>query len=526
MIPRAPSQHGRFVMSHGYAQLVAAIRHNAMRSPASPLPCDAHTIQMARHEMLRAAVEHTQGYRRVSLPADPHLRPIVAVGHQPQLFHPGVWFKNFVMHRLAEQVGGVAVHVLADNDLCRRTSIAVPAGSPHDPFLIQGAFDQEAEALPYESRTVLDLDMFRSFPQRVTHAMRDYPFQPLVTRIWPDAVAAAEETNLLGIAVARARHQLEQQWGLRSLEVPLSRLCRQSAFRSFVQDWLQRFEDLYHIYNRELAAFRQEQHIRSRMHPVPSLRQVDDWWELPFWCFTDDNLTRRPLFVRRWQGTLQLGDLTTGIYSPIDSEADAVCRVLEREDRPGPGLCIRPRALTTTLFLRATLCDLFVHGIGGGSYDRLTDRLILQIYGIEPPRYLTTTATVRLPGTEGFVAGHQLRMHHRLRRELHFHPEGFVDPNASEPLCQLVQQKQACLREEPTDKSRRPGWHGRLQAINVLLRQEIEPIREDFERRRLAWEQQDRRESILSSREFSLGVFPEDELQRTMGSMLDQSTIE
>ena len=61
-----------------------------------------------------------------------------------------------------------------------------------------------------------------------------------------------------------------------------------------------------------------------------------------------------------------------------------------RESRSG-------RGPMTTMYLRFYLSDLFIHGIGGAKYDELTDEIIRRFFGIEPPRYLTATATIRLP---------------------------------------------------------------------------------------------------------------------------------
>ena len=57
------------------------------------------------------------------------------------------------------------------------------------------------------------------------------------------------------------------------------------------------------------------------------------------------------------------------------------------------GLKVRSRALTNTLYARLFLCDLFIHGIGGGKYDEVTDDMIRRYYGIEPPEYLVLSAT-------------------------------------------------------------------------------------------------------------------------------------
>ena len=61
------------------------------------------------------------------------------------------------------------------------------------------------------------------------------------------------------------------------------------------------------------------------------------------------------------------------------------------------GIKVRPRALITTMYARLVLSDLFIRGIGGAKYDELTDLIIRRFFGIEPPAYITATATFRLP---------------------------------------------------------------------------------------------------------------------------------
>jgi hypothetical protein len=65
------------------------------------------------------------------------------------------------------------------------------------------------------------------------------------------------------------------------------------------------------------------------------------------------------------------------------------------------GLRLSPRALTLTAVLRLLVADQFVHGIGGGQYDHVLDNLIERHFGIEPPRFCVTTATLYFPDAVG-----------------------------------------------------------------------------------------------------------------------------
>src|SRR5262245_38816454 len=38
--------------------------------------------------------------------------PLLVTGHQPELFHPGVWAKNFASHDLARRHHGVSLHLV------------------------------------------------------------------------------------------------------------------------------------------------------------------------------------------------------------------------------------------------------------------------------------------------------------------------------------------------------------------------------------------------------------------------------
>ncbi|MDA0657892.1 MAG: hypothetical protein O2931_17900 [Planctomycetota bacterium] len=531
MIPRAPSQHGRSVLSHDGSQLAAAIQHSlGQQHSIEAQPRSAKVQQQidrlsARQGLLTAAVAHTQSYRSVGLPAESAGRPIVMVGHQPQLFHPGVWFKNFVMHRLTQECGGIAVHVIIDNDLCRRPVMAVPGGKPMDFSLQQVLLDADSRSLPYESRSIIAPDIFASVADRVRTAMDQFPFEPLISEIWPDAVAAARETSRIGLATARARHQLEQRWGLRSLEVPLSHLCRQASFHEFFVDLMMRLEEVHHSYNDELSAFRVLHRIRSKMHPVPPLRRQGDWWELPFWCSTSEDPERRPLYVQRFSDSFRLSNLASStweLFGVRDDFAAGFVRLMELQQR---GLQLRPRALTTTLFLRRFLCDLFIHGIGGGSYDRLTDRWMRRLYGVEPPIYLSTTATVRLPGNENPTAVQEMKTLDRRFREFEFHPEGYVLSETDGAIAELLEQKRVCLAQISSEKSQRPAWHSRLMEINCQIRNSLGTVRRELEQRRLELERTFRRESWLSSREFAYCLFPERELQAIMHSMMAAQTM-
>ena len=67
---------------------------------------------------------------------------------------------------------------------------------------------------------------------------------------------------------------------------------------------------------------------------------------------------------------------------------------------------LAPRALTLTMFLRAFVADVFVHGTGGAAYEAVGDALTERWFSWRPPPFVTATATLMLPLPRFDVTGH------------------------------------------------------------------------------------------------------------------------
>ncbi len=97
---------------------------------------------------------------------------MILAGHQPELVHPGVWFKNFVLSSLAQRTAAHAVNLLIDNDAVRSTSIRSPAGSVRDPVTAFVPLDDSSAPIPFEERRILNASVFESFGKRTADLVR------------------------------------------------------------------------------------------------------------------------------------------------------------------------------------------------------------------------------------------------------------------------------------------------------------------------------------------------------------------
>ncbi len=447
-------------------------------------------------------------------------------GHQPAPFHPGVWIKNFATAALARRLDGVGVNLVVDGDLRASSTVRVPVGGSESPWVETVPFDGEQPATPWEESVVVDPETWRTLSDRLRGALAEWGLQPSVARDWPEARAGDGLAELL----TRVRVRTERRWGCENLEVRQSRLCETSSFARFLLHLARDAERFRELHNEVLGEYRRANGIRGATHPVPALDGGDDWTELPFWTWNAGGELRRPVVVRRRADRLVLGDRDGDLVElPTDAEA-AVAAIGTLKDR---GVRLRTRALTTTLYARLFLSDLFVHGVGGAKYDEMTDRLIERFFGLPVPRFLLLSATRHLPFSQNGVAAGGLaearaRLHRR-ERSLRYNPERHVDGAASPVARELVARKAELVEQQHSAEAAREPRRSRserhrdsvrnrrrfdeLQEVNKqlaeLLSQQWDEWRGEVER----LEQRERAETVLANREWAWWLFPEESLR-------------
>jgi hypothetical protein len=486
-------------------------------------------VAATRREVLTVAAEYTGHYRDVHRPddvADWISRPIIMGGHQPDLFHPGVWLKNSALDAYARQVGGTAINLIVDTDRCARTSVGVPVGSPRQAHLEDVPFDTLGVEMAWEERGVLDADCFASFGARASDLLGPLEPQPILRRWWPLAVERAAEGHRLGLALAQARHILEERFGLETLELPVSEMVRLPTVMVFMGWLLARARQLHEAYNAALAAYRRQHRVRSRGRPMPDLAVRHDadgeWLEVPWWLWSRDDPRRRRVFANvETPGALALSDMETlRVELPISADTspskwvDALSRMEEHQLR------LRPRAVITTLVSRLLVADVFVHGIGGAAYDRLTDDIVRRLTGCDPPRHAVVSGTLRLPverAFPGFDAANpaaELATVQQTLRDLEFHPERHLTPLEAQPQAvrDLVTEKHRWIETFPTPTLAKRRCR-EIRATNEKMAAFTLQQRHDLLERLPVLDAAIRARKVLTAREYPWCFFPEKTLK-------------
>ena len=96
---KVPRQNNTFLCTPPAGNAQALLRQNKSRNDNKSLPDWVRPLQiLARTQALRAARDYTSTYAPQSiLNAGAEPLNLVVGGHQPELFHPGVWFKNILL---------------------------------------------------------------------------------------------------------------------------------------------------------------------------------------------------------------------------------------------------------------------------------------------------------------------------------------------------------------------------------------------------------------------------------------------
>lgn len=482
--------------------------------------------EWARTDILDSAREYA---RLLSLPVvDTDAGgPVIVGGHQPSLFHCGVLLKNFAVARLAQHTGGVGLNLLIDNDLATSWHVDVPSGTNGDPHIGKVPFDSPRPPQPWEETTVLDSELFGSFGRRLSAALTAWDIDPLVQRFWPESVKRAEAGLPLSDCLAASRICLQSHWNAHTLELPVSHLSQRPSFLWFVALLLHDAQRFAEQHNQALAVFRRVHRVRSRTHPVADLLTRNEGIETSFWCWRPGDTHRRRLMIHGDGNELVIGNgadfveaLPRGEAGDFEATIDAL-RALQQE-----GLRLRPSALTTTLFARLFLANLFVHGIGGSRYDEVSDQLIHEFFGIPAPSFLTISGTLHLPlGPVPDVTANDRQRILAARRRLECNALQILDAN---DVPELRKRKETLIRDQHADqqdasaasRSRRRARYHAFQDLNSELAAHADPHRQLLTKELEIIDRMLAARSILTHREFSFWLYPDDTLQTFLNESL------
>jgi hypothetical protein len=256
--------------------------------------------------------------RALGLPTD---RPILMSGHQPTLWHAGILAKLLAAAELARASGAHAAWIVPDMDEVDPTTTRVPQGRAdqvREHFVRTLTGDPPGPGIPAGALT----------PRDPTPPDADMPG-------FAEALSAFRHEPSMAMQVGRAvvRTACERFALPEPTVLSASDLHRTGAWAELLRAIADDPRGCVEAYN-----------AAARAYPEAEVRELGvekSRVELPLWRVRPD-LPRLAVF------------------------SDQLASI--------PPEQLRPRALAMTAIVRATLADLFIHGLGGERYDRVTEQ--------------------------------------------------------------------------------------------------------------------------------------------------------
>ena len=303
---------------------------------------------------------------------------------------------------------------------------------------------------------------------------------PILDDFWPRAVRRAQgRAGLWGCGWPWPGTSSRAAWGVSNLEIPLSQVCQTEGFLWFASHLLA-----------QLAAIPGDPQRGPGRVPRGSTGSAARTIRSPRWASRASGA--RPPSGSGGRGS-RAGGLCWSGRTAHDALADrrrgrppdraaalarsrGLLRGRAAAELAARSIRLRTRALTTTMFCRYLLGDLFIHGIGGAKYDELGDAIARRFFGIEPPGFLTLslTAWLGLPDqTATSSAACNARSsapRSRLQSRSPSRPNHF-----RLEVRNLIKEKREAIARESSTRRERIARFRAIRAINEALQ---EPVRE------------------------------------------------
>jgi len=241
---KAPSGDGHLLVWPEPADLLRETEENAKSLAAS----DAR-VQGVAVSKLRKNIRSWLGHGD---------QPLVATGHQTELYHPGVWVKDAAINAVANRVGGSACHFAVDTDQPKHLNVRWPGTSM--PITDDPAASSADWSGLLAGPTPAHL---RNIEQTLQAATVEWNFVPMLGEVLSSLKRSSMESIGLSAAITNAQHELDWSLGLKHQAMLVSPMLFSHTYLTFVHHVLSRATQFSADYNAALADYRTETGITS-----------------------------------------------------------------------------------------------------------------------------------------------------------------------------------------------------------------------------------------------------------------------
>jgi hypothetical protein len=503
-----PEEDGGVLIEPPSGEWAALARDNSSRMQSvgsAPLAGEdlASLRARARGEALESARAYSASVGVESVvEEDAEQELLLMTGHQPTLFHPGVWAKHLVLDLVARGADAAAIDLVVDSDGFDAVTLHAPCLEP-DVGRCEVALARAAPQGFFAGTPAPTTEEVEAFYSEGDAVLRTLGVTDPGTHFRAYCGGLREACAChgdLGAALTCARRRFEAPLGTDYLELSVIAQSQGGAFLAFASELALRAEEVATVQNEELASYRERYGVRSAARPFPDLREQDGAWELPLWHLHDGE--RGAVWARSVGSEVELtsGDAVVARI-PRDPAGAA-----ERLANEAPALA--PKALTLTLFNRLLVADLFVHGVGGAKYERVTDRVAERLFGVALPPFAVVTMTLHLPLGERRVREIDVEAARRRLQELAHNPDRHIeeiasgDPERADEARELARAKARLVEQITFEGADKKTLGAQIRDVNERMTALAAPLVHEAEQELSRLEQARQADGVFRDRTY------------------------
>lgn len=385
---------------------------------------------------------------------------VIAAGHQPVFYYPGIMFKNYFIQKIAGEVSGIPVNFIIDSD---NAEIEIPVPYKKNEHYYNKSVKLNNYKKSHFAGFSPSKDEVRCFFGKMEECIKSLDnrkikktydeYQKRFFKLFND------NHNFID-SIIELRKEFERSSRIKIIDLKISEISRSPAYYQFAWHIIKNIANFLKIYNEAV-----EENKKKSYQPVKLLFQEKDIYELPFWYIK--NSLRYPVYVKKENTKFSfIADENTVLFFDIRNRPEREIISQLKTD-----LLLFPRALTVTLMVRVFFCDIFIHGTGGALYDKITDNIIKHFYNLKSaPVYLSITGEVHLPLINKNIA--VLEKKQTRIKDMEYNPSKYLKKRLAEKYIKIKKEISIGLASEK-DTFKRKKIHKELVKIDRLMKKHL-----------------------------------------------------
>jgi hypothetical protein len=443
-------------------------------------------------------------------------KAIIQTGHSPALVHPGILIKHNLVTDISKKLNGIGINMVVDNDACHDNSLNIPNINGLDSSVERIEYLSGLHNLAFEEIRYKDATQLTTIKENVLKALHNPDMEKTFKNFINIVIKLSNETLQFSDLFTYARHAFLLKSGTSNLEIPVSLISETDPFLHFFLHITANVKSFVNIYNAKLREYRKLKKISSKANPLPDLMEQGYVVEMPFWLW-EKGKPRKSLYASVASDSRISIICENKIVEHFDFDKNSSAsnnnlkNLKKLRDLISKGIKIRPKAIVNTMYSRLFFSDLFIHGIGGAKYDLITDEIIRELFGVEPPSYATISATLHLPFTPFDASKEDIRTLKHVIKDMGYNPDRYASDEIMEDagMRSMVSKKKELVSKEINDRKERHLAFDRIKQLNSLMKEKISPLIKEKEKEMKDLEKRLIYNSIVTNREYPFCLYPE-----------------